>query len=292
MTFTQLDVFATLARVGSFSRAAAALGITQSGVSHTIKQLETELGVSLLNRDGSAPALTEVGARLLIRANDMLQQKEALLQEANLERGVARGSLRIASFGTTSSLRLLPALMARYQRAHPLVDVQIDEVKDDAVVQWLLERRVELGFVVLPEARLDTLHVLTDELVAVVPAAHPLAARSGIRARDLEGESFIRTAAGSGPQIDQFLTAEGAVPHVRYRFEQLSSMLGFVAQGLAITVAARLALPEPPEGVVYRSLKPAKPREVALAALSFAKLSPAAAAFVEVARKMGKRLLG
>ncbi|MEG0557047.1 MAG: LysR family transcriptional regulator [Comamonas sp.] len=285
MTFTQLEIFSVLAQVGSFSRAAAALGITQSAVSHAIKQLETELGVSLLSREGAGTVLTPVGSKLLTRANDILQQKQALHQEAGYERGIARGTLRIASFGASSSLQLLPALMLEYQQVHPLVEVQIDEAVDAVVVQWLLERRVELGFVVLPDERFETLRLATDELVAVLPASHALAAKSAIGAGDLHDQPFIRTAAGSGPYIDQFLAADGAVPRTLFRFEQLGSMMGFVAQGQAITVAARLALPEPPAGVVYRRLQPPRPREIALAALNFGKLSPAAQAFVEVARK-------
>jgi DNA-binding transcriptional LysR family regulator len=290
MTFTQLEIFSVLAKVGSFSRAAAALGITQSGVSHAIKLLETELGVSLLNREGGALALTDVGTRLLSRANDILQQKEALQQEASLEQGIARGTLRIASFGATSSLRILPALMAQFQRVHPLVEVQIDEVVDEVVVQWLLERRIELGFVVLPDERFDTLPLVTDELVAVLPASHPLASKKTVSAKDFHNRPFIRTSAGSGPHIDQFLGAQGAIPKTLFRFEQLTSMMGFVVQGDAIAIAARLALPDAPAGLVYRSLQPRWPREIALAALSFDRLSPAARAFIEIATKHRKHL--
>jgi DNA-binding transcriptional LysR family regulator len=290
MTFTQLEIFSVLAKVGSFSRAAAALGITQSGVSHAIKLLETELGVSLLNREGGALALTDVGTRLLSRANDILQQKEALQQEASLEQGIARGTLRIASFGATSSLRILPALMAQFQRIHPLVEVQIDEVVDEVVVQWLLERRIELGFVVLPDERFDTLPLVTDELVAVLPSSHPLASKKTVSAKDFHNRPFIRTSAGSGPHIDQFLGAQGAIPKTLFRFEQLTSMMGFVAQGDAIAIAARLALPNAPAGLVYRSLQPRWPREIALAALSFDRLSPAARAFIEIATKHRKHL--
>ncbi|MFZ9440799.1 MAG: LysR family transcriptional regulator [Hylemonella sp.] len=290
MTFTQLEIFSVLAKVGSFSRAAAALGITQSGVSHAIKLLETELGVSLMNREGGALALTDVGARLLSRANDILQQKEALQQEASLEQGIARGTLRIASFGATSSLRILPALMAQFQRVHPLVEVQIDEVVDEVVVQWLLERRIELGFVVLPDERFDTLPLVTDELVAVLPASHPLASKKTVSAKDFHNRPFIRTSAGSGPHIDQFLGAQGAIPKTLFRFEQLTSMMGFVLQGDAIAIAARLALPDAPAGLVYRSLQPRWPREIALAALSFDRLSPAARAFIEIATKHRKHL--
>lgn len=275
-----------LAKVASFSRAAVGLGITQSGVSHGIKQLESELGIRLLNREGSTVTLTDAGSRLLIRANDILQQKEALQQEAYSERGIARGTLRIASFGASSSLRLLPKLLASYQQVNPCVVIQIEEAVDSVVVQWLLERRVELGFVVLPDERFDALPLVEDELVAVLPARHPLASQSAISAMDFHGLPFIRTSAGSGPHIDKFLAAEGAHPKTLFRFEQLSSMMGFVAQGEAVTIAARMALPEAPDGVVYRSLKPRHPRQVALAALRFDKLSPAAQAFVDLAKKL------
>ena len=92
-------------------------------------------------------------------------------------------------------------------------------------------------------------------------------------------------AQAQAPHIDTFLASQGASPRTLFKFEQLTSMMGFVAQGEAVTIAARLALPEPPAGVVYRPLKPRCRRKIALAALSFDKLSPAALAFVELARK-------
>lgn len=197
MTFTQLEVFAALARAGSFSRAAALLGITQSAVSHALRALEGELQVQLVRREGPHSPLTDAGTRLLQRANDILQQKEALRQEADAERGMARGTLRVASFGATSSLRLLPPLITEYRRRQPAVLVQIDEQNDDTVVKWLLERRVEIGFVVMPDERFETVPLVEDELVALLPASHRLATQRSIRAADLQGEAFVRTSAGS-----------------------------------------------------------------------------------------------
>lgn len=290
MTFTQLEVFAALARAGSFSRAAALLGITQSAVSHALRALEGELQVQLVRREGMQSPLTDAGARLLQRANDILQQKEALRQEADAERGMARGTLRVASFGATSSLRLLPALITEYRRRQPAVQVQIDEQNDDTVVKWLLERRVEIGFVVLPDERFETVPLVEDELVALLPAAHRLAGQRSIRAADLHGEAFVRTSAGSGAHIDRFLGEAGAQPVAIYHFEQMSSMQGFVAQGHAIAIAARLAVPaQAPEGMVYRSLSPRQRRVTGLAVRSLARLSPAAAGFVELAREMAKK---
>lgn len=291
MTFTQLEVFAALARAGSFSRAAALLGITQSAVSHAVRGLETELGVPLVLREGAQSKLSEAGSRLLVRANDILQQREAMMQEAATTRGIARGTLRIASFGSTSSLRLLPALLAAYQRAQPEVEVQIEEQDDATVVRWLLEQRVEIGFVILPDDRFETVALAEDEFVALIPQGHRLARRHSVQLRDLDGEAFIRTDAGSGSTVDRLLAEAGATPRVLYRFEQLSSILGFVSQGHAVAIAARLALPDEAPGVVYRPLSPRQRRTTGLAVRSMKRLSPAAASFVEVARRhaSGKR---
>jgi DNA-binding transcriptional LysR family regulator len=288
MTFTQLEVFAALARAGSFSRAAALLSITQSAVSHAVRGLEAELGVALVVREGAQSTLSQAGSRLLARANDILQQREALLQEATTARGVAQGTLRIASFGSTSSLRLLPSLLAAYRRVQPQVEVQVEEQDDATVIRWLLEQRAEIGFVALPDDRFETVPLAEDEFVAVVPQGHRLAQRRSVHPRDLDGEPFIRTGAGSGSIIDRLLAETGASPRVLYRFEQLSSILGFVAQGHALAIAARLALPDDAPGVVYRSLTPPQRRVTGLA-VRMKRLSPAAAAFVAVARQLARR---
>ena len=150
---------------------------------------------------------------------------------------------------------------------------------------------MERGFVVLPDERFDPLTLAGDELVAVLPAAHPLAYQSAIGTMSFHGQPFIRTSAGSGPHIDAFLASQGASPRTLFKFEQLTSMMGFVAQGDALTIAARLALPAPPAGVIYRRLTPRSHRKIALAALRFDKLSPAAAAFVDVSKKARKSLV-
>ncbi|MCW7537253.1 LysR family transcriptional regulator [Aquabacterium sp. A7-Y] len=286
MTFTQLEVFATLAQAGSFSRAATLLGITQSAVSHALRALERELGVSLFSRDRALPELTAAGRRLLARAHEIRTLHEALVQDAKDARGLREGVLRIGSFGFTSSLRILPDLLARYRALHPGIEVYIDEAGDETVVRWLTERRVEIGFVVLPDERFETLPLVEDEFVVLLPEAHPLAAKRALVPADLDDQPFILTEAGCAELIQGLLDAGGARPRILYRFPQLLSILGFVARGLAVSAAARLALPDEHPGVVYRPLTPRAPRRVGLAVRDMAKLSPAAEAFVAVARDM------
>ncbi|MDT8999995.1 LysR family transcriptional regulator [Paucibacter sp. APW11] len=286
MTFTQLEVFATLARLGSFSRAAQALGITQSAVSHALRSLERELGVSLFWRDRAAAELTPAGERLLARAHEMNQMREAMLQDACNARGLSEGLLRIASFGATSSLRILPELLSRFGQEHPGIQVHVDEDDDATVLRWLEERRVEIGFVTLPDERFETWPVLEDEYMVLLPSSHPLAAKASLDAADLQGQPFVLAGAGCQDVILGALQSIGAQPDIRYRFSQLLSILGFVRQGLAVSMAARMALPDEPEGVVYRPLKPAIPRRVGLAVRDPQRLSPAAAAFMAMARRV------
>ena len=171
----------------------------------------------------------------------------------------------------------------------PQVEVQVEEHDDATVIRWLLEQRAEVGFVTLPDDRFETVPLAEDEFVAILPQGHRLAQRRSVHPRDLDGEPFIRTGAGSGALIDRMLAEAGASPRVLYRFEQLSSILGFVAQDLAVAIAARMALPDDAPGVVYRSFSPPQRRTTGLAVRSMKRLSPAAAAFVDLARRSARR---
>lgn len=284
MTLSQLELFVTLVEAGGFSAAAARLGITQSAVSHTVRTLEQALGATLFDRRESPPALTDGARRLLPHVRAMLASAESIRHEVAAERRLRAGVLRIGSFGPSSSLRLLPRLLRAFSTRYPGVEVQVDEHADGVIAQWLVDRRVELGFVTLPDERFDTVEVARDEYVVVLPEDHELAARSEIEASALDGLPFIASSAGCGDHIAALLSLAGAVPHELFRLPQVLSVLGLVEQGLGISISVRLALPDQWPGVVYRPFRPTAARHVALAMLDRGSLSPAAAAFVELAQ--------
>lgn len=285
MTIGQLDLFVALVEAGGFSAAGARLGISQSAVSHTVKSLEQALGTALFDRRQSPPALTDGAQRLLPHARALLSAAEAIRQEVQAEQGLKSGLLRIGSFGPSSSLRLLPQLLRAFALRHPGVQVRVDEEADGVIAQWLVDRRVELGFVTLPEERFDTVHLASDEYVVVLPERHPLAAQDAVRPRQLHRQPFIASSAGCGDEIAGILARAGAQPLELFRMPQVMSVLGLVAQGLGVSVSVRLALPDAWPGVVYRPLLPAATRQVALAMLDRGTLSPAAQAFVAMAQR-------
>jgi len=128
---SHLDVFAAIARHGSFRRAAAEAGMSTSAVSHAIRGLEERLGVSLFNRTTRSVALTEAGQRLLERLQPALRDVGDALEEMDNFRAVPSGTLRINT-SHVAALLLLAPLMQRFLAAYP--EIHLEVVEDDGLV--------------------------------------------------------------------------------------------------------------------------------------------------------------
>ncbi|QIA03686.1 LysR family transcriptional regulator [Pseudomonas fluorescens] len=290
MTLTQLEIFSQVAELRGFTLAAHRLGISQSAVSHALKSLEQELGVELLRRHQSQVELSDIGEQLLLRARAMLGLANTLRQEAADARGMKRGTLRIGSFGPTSSIKLLPRILQQYREAHPGIEVHIDEGPDRQVIQWLEERRIDIGFVVLPEERFDTFALIEDQMVALLPLDHPLAAHESVTLKDLCNDPFVLTEAGSSELVSRLFNAARLSPNIRYRCSQLLSTLDTVGRGDAMTLVAEGSLPfDPDPRYVKRLLSPAVTRQVGLAVLDQRQASPATLAFIQLATRLDYR---
>ncbi|MCL6702553.1 LysR family transcriptional regulator [Pseudomonas sp. T1.Ur] len=287
MTLTQLEIFSLVAELRGFTAAATRLGIGQSAVSHAIKTLEQELGVELFRRHQSLVEPSDIGQQLLLRARAMLGLANTLRQEAADARGMRRGTLRIGSFGPTSSMKLLPSILARFRALHPGIEVHVDEGPDRQVLQWLDERRIDVGFVVLPEERFDTFALMEDQMVALLPAAHPLAAQANLTLGDLCNDPFVLTEAGSSELVWRLFNAARLTPNVRYRCSQLLSTLDIVSRGDAVSVVSEGSLPplDDPR-IAKRALSPRVPRQIGLAVLDRRQASPATLAFIELAQAL------
>lgn len=287
MTLTQLEIFSLVAELRGFTLAAHRLGISQSAVSHAMKALEQELGVELLRRHQSSVELSDIGEQLLLRARAMLGLANTLRQEAADARGMKSGTLRIGSFGPTSSIKLLPNILRRYREAHPGIEVHIDEGPDRQVTQWLEERRIDIGFVVLPEERFDTFALIEDQMVALLPEGHALATRSALNLKELCDAPFVLTEAGSSELVSRLFMAARLQPNIRYRCSQLLSTLDTVSRGDAITIVAEGSLPDDASPrYVKKPLLPVVQRQIGLAVLDQRQASPATLAFIELATRM------
>ena len=287
MTEAQLNALITVADCRSFTLAATQLGVSQSAISHAIRQLEQTLKVKLLRRKGADIFLTDVGEQILRNAREITGLLDGIRQEASNVEGVKIGTLRIGSFGLSASLRLLPEILEVFHTKHPNIDVYIDEGTDQEVSRWLQERRIDIGFVVLPEQNFETIHLVTDQLVAVLPENHRLSGQTSISLSDICDEPFILTGAGSGRIVQNMFAREQLSPRIQYRISQILSTLAYIKKGEAITVMAELSLPEKSDdcGYVALPLNPQYNREVGLAYLPQEQQSPATRAFIKLAKK-------
>lgn len=240
-----LRIFQSVAELGGFTRAADALRLSQPAVSKSVRELERELGTTLLDRTSSPPRLTEAGSALFARGRELFAVERAAEEELQRLRGLAAGVLRIAA-STTVVTYLLPSYLARFHAAHPLVTLRVASANTRDVARALLERRADVALVEGPvdDARLETVPWRDDELVVISHAAHPLAARRRIRWIDVTDEPFIVRERGSGTRrvADEALAAAGITLRIGLQLASTEAIKQMVAAGLGLAVVSRAAI--------------------------------------------------
>lgn len=277
-TLKQLELLVALEKADGISSAGRALGMTASATSHALRALESNLGVQLIDRNAPGVELTFAGRQVLPHARDVFTALNLVQSVARSGAKLETGILRLGSFGLTASLKLLPPILDTFRKRYPGIEVQFIERTDLEIEQALLDRKIEIGIVTLPNDKFDTQILATDELVAVLPAGHDLAAHETVTLRDLGRYPFILTYAGSGGLVTRTFAKAGLQPKVTHELQQLTSIFEFVARGQGVSLVASLAAPSKYEGIVFRRLRPAVTRRIGLACLNDTRLSPAAAA--------------
>jgi DNA-binding transcriptional LysR family regulator len=290
MTSVQLQAFITVAKANSFTSAAILLGISQSAVSHAIKSLEEELGVSLFVRGKAEIALTAFGEKILSKAHQILGLHESIHQESHETKNLQTGVLKIASFGPSFSARVLPIILKEYHRHYPNIKVHVEEADDSVVKQLVANRKVDLGSIVLPDRDLDHVYLTTDQVCIILPKEHSLTKQGEIRIQDLAKFPFILTEGTSGGMMMELFRKSKLQPNIIYFNMQIMSMLAMVSHGVGISASAELSIPPlDAHGVSAFLLKPLNPtleREMGLAMHNIHDLSPAAKAFVKISSRL------
>ena len=282
MSIKQYEVFAKTAELGSLTRAAEALNSTQSRISHVLSAMEEEYGFYLMHRGRSGVALTEAGAMLLPKMEAIVQQNrelEALIADI---RNADAGSIRLGAF-TSVAVHWLPGMIQTFQAAHPQVELKLFNGDYFDVEQWLRDGTVDLAFVTLPAPdRTRAIPLAEDELLAILPKGHPLAAQPKIDAAKLGREPFISLLKSSDHDIHRALDQAGITPNIRYTTKDDYAVIAMVEQGLGVSIVPELLVRGRGQHVELRPLEPRATRTIALA-LPQGAVSPAVQAFAESA---------
>lgn len=287
MTLTQLEIFSKLAELKNFTHTAQLLNISQSAISHALKSLEKKWHTQLFYRNNNEVELSPAGQRLLPYVNEILNVAHMIQQEVMDLKGLKTGTLRLGSFGASSSNVLIPLILKQFAQRYPEVEVLVMEGTDKEVLQWIDERKVDLGFVVLPETRFDSFALLEDIFVALLPTDLEIAQKPAVQLQELLDHPFIMTSAGSQNHVMELFKAAQLTPQIKYNLSQILSILNMVNQGAGVSIVADLALDTNIlslyPNVIKRPLSPNIKRSIGLAVKNKQQMSPTAKAFVELA---------
>jgi DNA-binding transcriptional LysR family regulator len=288
MNISHLKTLLTVVEQGNFSQAALHLGISQSAVSRAIAALEAELGVSLLARGRFGAYLTNVGERMIPYVQSLLKAYEQMEAEANREKNLYGGRVRIASFRSVAT-HVLPELIAEFSERFPQVEVSLVEADPTSVEQALRENQVDIGLMPLPRTSDDfeVWEILQDEFVVLLPPGKQNAP-DVLTWKDLGRYAFILyNYAECTSAVRQHWQHAGQSLKVAYEIKEDSTIVNMVAKGLGAAVLPRLAAMPIPEGVQVRSLPVPLLRSIGAAVLVNLWHSPAVFTFLDLLRGTG-----
>lgn len=245
MDLRQLRYFQAVAEELSFSKAAKRLRIAQPALSRVVRDLEEELGASLIERTRRTMRLTEAGAVLLHEAGVVLLRFDEALRRVGRTIAGEEGELRVGYIGAPTAA-FLGRLVAEYRRRFPRVTVHLEERTPERVCEMVAAGRLSLGLtrpVMAHEALgLRTLLLRRERLSAVLPALHPLAAKKRLRWADLTGEPLVVLSRREGGSLhDEIMAAcreARVVPQVAHTPSVVSTVLSYVEAGAGIGVIA------------------------------------------------------
>ncbi len=288
MNIDQLEVLLAVAEKGSFSEAALSLNISQSAVSRAIASLEDELGVPLLLRGRFGARPTLIGERVMFHAEKILELREEIDREVNLEKGLHGGKIRVASFRSAAT-HILPPKVAQFRQVFPHIEVSILETDPFGVEQSLRTGQVDIGLIPLPRSEeLQTWAIAKDEYVVLLPISVGDIPET-LTWEELSKYSFILfNYAECTSAVREHWAKWGQTLKVAYEIKEDSTIVSMVAQGLGAAILPRLAaLPIPPQ-VQVRSLPIPLERVIGAAIWSNGFHVPAVFAFLDVLRGTGR----
>ncbi|HEV2676348.1 MAG TPA: LysR family transcriptional regulator [Aliidongia sp.] len=201
MNLHLLRLFATVARHGSFSRAAEALHLSQPAVSKGVRDFEAQVGSRLLERGGpGGVALTEAGSLLMRHAATLFGAERAAEEELAALRGLQRGTLSVGA-STTVATYQLPPILGAFHKRHPDIELRLTSANTRAIAELLSARDLDIALVEGPvdEPGIEVLPWRTERMILIAAPDHRLA-QSGrpVTTQDVADEIVIVREPGSG----------------------------------------------------------------------------------------------
>jgi DNA-binding transcriptional LysR family regulator len=294
MELRQLRYFVAVAEELHFGRAARRVLVAQPALSQQIRQLERELGVTLLARTKRRVALTDPGRAFLAEARRTLAAAEAAARAARRAAAGETGRLRVGYVDLATWL-VLPRILRAYRERYPDVDLTLTELHRQPQREALARGDLDVGFFSLRAADTEFRgeQVALDPLMAALPEGHALAARPDVPLVALAAEPWVLFPRELKTQFGELIlvscAAAGFVPRVVQEASQLHTLASLVSAGIGVTLLPASTARAPRAGVVFRPLAGEVPVLPLHVVWREGDLSPTGRQFVAVAREVTPR---
>ena len=287
MNLTKYQALLKTVELGGITRAAEAMGYTQSAVSRAIAELEREWDMELLTRGRGGVALSSGGEALLPYIQAVCNAAKELEEQVAELHGMTCGTLRVGTF-TSVSIHWLPAIMKAFLDRYPGIHFELVSSWEFAEVEDLIRRgQVDCGFLRLPAGEgLDTIPLRRDRLLAVLPPDHPLAHAACYPMERFGQDPYIRILEERDVEISRIFQEEGIRPNLQYNVNDDFAILSMVEQGLGVSIMPELVLRNTSRRFSAIPLERPRFREIGLATRSGKAPSPLTAHFLACVREL------
>jgi len=252
MELRHLRYFVALAEYLSFTKAADRVHVTQSTLSHQIRQLEEEVGSPLFDRIGKKVVTTEAGELFLGYATRALKEVDHGIAMLKPGTGGLTGRVRIGATHTFN-IGLIPECVAQFLARHPTVQVRVEELAADQIGAKLHAGELDIGIAYRPSEPTDLWFepLYNEEMVLAVSDAHPLAGRKRIRMVELHQQRLVSVPEyfATRKLLDACFKSCGAEPVIVAEMSTIAPMLGLVLRTQIGAIVAANAVPAALTGV-------------------------------------------
>jgi DNA-binding transcriptional LysR family regulator len=289
MELRHLRYFVVVAEELHFRRAAERLHMSQPPLSQQIRQLEEEIGATLLLRNQRRVELTAAGQAFFIRAREILDAVEDAARQA---RRVQRGEVGRLAVGFVGSAMysFVPELLRTFRDHAPDITLRLHELGTSEQLRQLEDGRLDVGFIRVPRARpeLKIETVVEEPVVAALPDAHPLATHPLLKLADLEGEPLVLLTRAGAPGLREALAPAidrlGGEERIVQEVTETQTVVGLVAAGVGVSLVPESMRALERAGVTYRPLEDEAPKVRLTMAWRAADESAVLHRFLEMAR--------
>lgn len=265
MNIQKYMAFAKTVEYGSFTKAAAVLNYSQSGISRMINDLEKEWHVSLLERGRAGVRLTSDGVKLLPYAQSVCNEYQKLQLQVDELNGLQSGLIRIGTFSSAAT-HWLPNIIKEFQKDYPHIDYELLLGDYTEIESWILEGRVDCGFLRLPTLpELETIFLEQDRLLVVLPEDHPLSGYERFPVKSLCDYPFMLLEKGAKAEISEIFGKCNIEPKIHFTTWDDYAIMSMVESGLGISILPELILQRIPYRIIKKELDIPAYRKIGLA---------------------------